>query len=100
MWSDHAPVTIEVVDASKTSHKPLWRNNTFLLSHPKIRDEVEEKLKEFFLFNNNGECSPMTKWCTHKAFARGALIQMASRERKKKMQCMSQLHETIADFQH
>lgn len=47
-WSDHAPLTIEVVDASKTSHKPLWRNNTFLLSHPKLRDEVEEKLKEFF----------------------------------------------------
>lgn len=83
-WSDHAPVTVEVVDTSKISHKPLWHNNAFLLSHPHIRDEIEEKLKEYFSFNANGECSPTTIWCAHKAFARGILIQVASRERKKK----------------
>lgn len=98
-WSDHAPVTIEIVDANKHSHKPLWRNNTFLLSHPKIRDEIAAKITEFFQFNNNADCSPMTIWCAHKAFARGALIQVASREKKKKQQRMTNLLEKIADLE-
>lgn len=84
-WSDHAPMTIEVVDDSKSSQKLLWRNNTFLLSHPKIKDEIAEKITEFFKHNDNGECSPMTIWCAHKTFARGVLIQIASRERKNKV---------------
>lgn len=82
-WSDHAPVTIEIVNTSKHSHRPLWRNNTFLLSHPSIRDEIEEKLKEYFQFNDNEACSPEMIWCAHKAFARGPIIQIASREKKK-----------------
>lgn len=44
-WSNHAPVTIEIVDANKTSHRPLWCNNTFILSHPKLRDEMAVKIK-------------------------------------------------------
>lgn len=47
MWSDHAPLTIDVVD-TKISHKPLWCNNTFLLSHPKIKYEIEGKIDEYF----------------------------------------------------
>lgn len=49
IWSDQQPVTIKIMNDSRTSHKPLWRNNTLLLSHPHIREEeIEEKLKEYF----------------------------------------------------
>lgn len=38
-------------------------------------------------------------WCAQKTFARGTIIQIASREKKKKAQLMTQLHNTIADLE-
>lgn len=92
-WSDHAPVTIEVVDTSTVSHKPLWRNNTFLLLQPELRDEIEGKIQEYFAL---GDCSPTTVWCAHKAVIRGTLIQIASREKKKNEKT---LQKSIADLE-
>lgn len=97
-WSDHAPVTIEVADTSTISNKPLWRNNTFLASKPKIRDEIKEKIQEYFQINDTGECSPMTVWCAHKAFTRRTLLQNASMEKKKKLQRLTKLHKSIAEL--
>lgn len=78
-WSDHSPITIDIVATGASPSVNLWRNNTFLLSHPHHKAEMESKLKEFFLFNSGNSNSPAIVWCAHKAFARGVLIQLASR---------------------
>lgn len=47
-WSDHAPIALDIVDSHKGSNIALWCNNTFLLSHPQHRPELEGKIKEFY----------------------------------------------------
>lgn len=83
-WSDHAPITVNIEDMLKVHHAPLWHNNTYLLSNPQIKEEIQNKLEKYFMFNNTTDCNPSTVWCAYKALSRGALIQIATRERKKK----------------
>lgn len=98
-WSDHAPITIDIVDTNKTNFAPLWHNNTYFLSQPQIKEEIQTKLEEYFLFNEHLGTHPLTVWCAHKAFSRGTLIQIAAREKRKKTQVISQLHKRISDLE-
>lgn len=41
---------------------------------------------------------PTTVWCAHKAVVRETLIQIASREKKKKLQRITTLQKSIADL--
>lgn len=59
-WSDHAPITIELVDTIKTNFTPLWRNNTYLLSQPQIQKEVNKKLEDYFEINEHPGTHPTT----------------------------------------
>lgn len=99
-WPDHAPITIELLDTAKTNFTPLWRNNTYLLSQPQIQKEVNKQLEEYFTFNEQPGIHPTTVWCSHRAFSRGSLIQITAREKKKKTQLISLLHERIADLEN
>lgn len=58
--------------------------------------ELETRLEEFFTFNSDSSSSVFNLWCTHKAFIRDLLIQMASRERKKRNLHINTLFAEIA----
>lgn len=94
-WSDHAPVTMEIIDRTKSVHRPLWRNNTYILAHPQFSAELQKKLTDYFVINNDGSCSPTTVWCAHKAVARGLLIQQAAREKKNRSQRIQSIQAKI-----
>lgn len=83
-WSDHAPISLEISDSLTCNGIPLWRNNTFILSHPEYAVELRTKL-ELFLLNAESSSSVFNLWCAHKAFARGVLIQLSSRDRKREI---------------
>lgn len=85
-------ITLDIKDSHKGSNTALWCNNIFLLSHPKHRPDLEGKIKEFFILTKDGNSSSTMLWCAHKAFMRGILIQLASLERKQRLNSISQLH--------
>lgn len=83
-WSDHAPITLEINQGLPCSNSYIWRNNTFILSQETHLSVLRKNLEEFFVINDKEPINCTTLWCTHKAYARGLLIQAATREKKRK----------------
>lgn len=52
-WSDHAPITLEIMMGQQGTNTTLWRNNTFIISQEKYVPLMKEKLQEVFMFNDN-----------------------------------------------
>lgn len=83
-WSDHAPITLEINQGLPCSNSYIWRNNTFILSQETHLSVLRKNLEEFFVIIDKEPINCITLWCTHKAYARGLLIQAATREKKRK----------------
>lgn len=98
-WSDHLPISLDIVDDQLDVNKLLWRNNPYILSNPHFRKQISDKLNEFFLFNNDGSSSVSNVWCTHKNFIGGILIQLASREKSRRSHSFSTLLKEIANLE-
>lgn len=84
-WTDHAPISLVINLGQQNSNHVLWRNNTYILPQRKALAVMKERLEEFFKLNDNDAVSISSVWCAHKAYVRGLLIKMASREKKKKI---------------
>lgn len=95
-WSDHAPIELTLRDAPGPPGISPWRINNFLLKSPQIVAEISSQLTEFFKFNTATAPSPSVLWCAHKAYIRGVLLQIASREKKAKQTALNSLLDEIA----
>lgn len=98
-WSDHAPISLEISEGRTGKNVSLWRNNTYVLSHPGYVSELKTQLEEFFSFHAGSSSSVFNLWGTHKAFSRGILMQLASRERKKRILHISSLLAYITQLE-
>lgn len=84
LWSDHAPVSITVVEENASSMTYVWRANSSLFLTPTHVTSLTNQLKEYFALNTDSVSDPMALWCTHKAFIRGILLQTSSRIKKQR----------------
>lgn len=90
-WSDHAPITIDLLLHSarpKTCH--WWLNESFLRI-PDIRESLQVKLSEYFQLNEGSVSDASILWKAHKAFFRGECISAGSRRKRESNQQRSDL---------
>lgn len=94
-WSDHSPIFLHISPTGNLTSRPLWRLNNFLLKSPTLVTEVKARLLEFFSINKDSVSSPAVLWCAHKAFIRGILLQLNSREKKKRQLALTNLLQEL-----
>ncbi|OCT65909.1 hypothetical protein XELAEV_18042162mg [Xenopus laevis] len=74
-WSDHAPITIEILEQYNFKEPAIWRFQSYWLNNDNFAEIMHSSLEEYFLHNDNNETSVMTLWLAHKAYLRGIAIQ-------------------------
>lgn len=91
MWSDHAPITMEVMLSKIPSRSCHWRLNDQLLHSEPSRVKLAAGLEEFFLFNVGSIPDFSTVWEAHKAVFRGACIVEGTRLKKDRNKLLESL---------
>ncbi|CAH2315857.1 Hypothetical predicted protein, partial [Pelobates cultripes] len=107
MWSDHAPLTIQL---TSPLHKPktmTWRLHENLLSNPQVAQDIQQALTNYFAENLPQDTSPLLTWEAHKCVIRGILISHSSalkkaqehtiRELTAKIGTLTQAHKRTLD---
>lgn len=82
-WSDHAPVSITVVEEQTPGPVFIWRANSCILQMSSHVVSITKNLTKFFSLNANSVSNATTLWCAHKAFIRGIILQFCSREKRR-----------------
>lgn len=88
-WSDHASVSITVVEGHTPSPTYLWRANSHIFQVTSHVATITQNFTEFFSLNDRSVASAATLWCAHKAFIRGLLLQICSLEKRQRTQRLS-----------
>lgn len=57
-WSDHAPVSLKLINNNSKSNSFMWRVNNSILQHPKHAQYLSQKLTEYFLTNTGSVADP------------------------------------------
>lgn len=94
-WSDHAPVSMEVVDGPQHTRTRIWRANSEIIHSPEHSDFIRKHLEEFFDINAGSVSDNITLWNAHKAFIRGIIIQLTAREKRRRSQRLDNITSTI-----
>lgn len=98
-WSDHVPITMTLQEKHVVPLVFLWHNNTSLYTSSKHKLHLQEQITEFFQLNSLPEVDDFTLWCSHKAYSRGLLLQLSSRERKRRLKALSTILDKTKAFE-
>lgn len=91
MWSDHALVSITVVEWHKPSPAYVWRTKSRIFQMPVHTTSIANNLSEFFSLNNHSISDPAVLWYVHNAYIRGLMLQICAREKRQRTQKLNQL---------
>uniref|UniRef100_A0A803J6R9 Reverse transcriptase domain-containing protein n=1 Tax=Xenopus tropicalis TaxID=8364 RepID=A0A803J6R9_XENTR len=96
-WSDHAPVGcfIELRQIPNPSYN--WKLNNMLLQNKNHAEKITKLTEEYFTLNSTPEISNDLLWCSYKAFIRGHLIAIATREKKNRITKAAELLAKLAE---
>lgn len=83
-WSNHAPVSITVVEGHTPSPAYIWRANSRIFQMSPHATSIANNLSEFFPLNNHSVSDPAVLWCAHKAYIRGLILQICAREKRQR----------------
>lgn len=95
--SDHAPITIDLALGFE-KRSTVWRLNLGILN--KLRQQIQEDIKEYFNNNDNGEVSPLILWDACKAVLRGKIIGYSSTVNKQRKAKLSQLQSDLKKLEN
>lgn len=82
--SDYSPVTMKMKILGSQNRPKSWRLNEELIQHKETEDKIKKELEQYFERNDTKEISEATLWEAHKAYIRGFLIAIGTREKKGK----------------
>lgn len=96
LWSDHAPVFLEL--AATQGRKPLgaWRLNDNLLKDDKCEKEIRQRVKEFLQIHEIDNTSIPIQWETLKCVLWRLFIKHGTRLKKEKEHTIMQLQGEIS----
>lgn len=94
-WLDHAPISVTLQEKRATPPVFLWRKDTLLYTSSKRKFQLQKQLRIFFQLNSSPKTYEFTLWCSHKAFCRGQLLQLASMEKRWRSQALSAFLDKI-----
>ncbi|CAH2277832.1 Hypothetical predicted protein [Pelobates cultripes] len=108
MWSDHAPLTIQLTSPLHIPKTTTWRLHENLLSNPQVAQDVQQALTIYFTENLPQDTFPLLTWEAHKCVMRGILISHSSalkkardhtiRELTAKIGTLTQAHKQTLDY--
>lgn len=78
-WSDHAPVTLQLEFRPKLQKYSLWRLNTAILANQKLQKLI---------------------WNAHKAYVRGLLIKLGTREKRERSEHINSFLKQIRQLEN
>lgn len=85
LFSDHAPVSLQIKIGETHTQGLGWRLNEDLLQDKDILERIKEELEWYFKINVPGEVNEATVWEAHKVYIRG-IFMMVGTEKKKEME--------------
>lgn len=83
-WSDHAPITLDLMLSQAYARSCHWHLNDHLLQSEVSRSILAKGLEDFFQVNMGSVSDFSTLWEAHKAVFCGAYIAESSRLKKDK----------------
>lgn len=95
LWSDHAPIYLEIKVIEHVKAKGNWSLNDNLLKDKDCIEDIRKTIREFLPIHEKDETSPPMQWKTLKCVLRGTLIKHGSRLKKSKEQKKPQLINEI-----
>lgn len=96
MWSDHAPISLELEENERTSQIYIWRCQ--LLHLPQYQPIFSKHLYDFFANNAGSVKNQFTLWNGHKAYMRGVFIQISARKKRYRSQQLNYRLQLIHDL--
>ncbi len=93
--SDHAAVSLTLVNKKTTPPSNNWRFNTSLLKDDDFIKYFKEEWALYLDYNDLPGTSASVLWEAGKAVMRGRIISFSSHKKKRENKCIQELEETI-----
>lgn len=94
-WSDHAPITLDLMLSQTYTKSCHWRFNDHLLQSEVSRSILANSLKDYFILNSGSVSQVYTLWEAHKAVFRGACIAEGSRLKRDRNSLLQSLMSAL-----
>lgn len=84
LWSDHAPLYLELKITEHIKTRETWRLNDNFIKDKECESDIRKAIREFSLTHEKDETSIPMQWETLKCVLQGLFIKHGSRQKKRK----------------
>uniref|UniRef100_A0A8C5PIJ7 Reverse transcriptase domain-containing protein n=1 Tax=Leptobrachium leishanense TaxID=445787 RepID=A0A8C5PIJ7_9ANUR len=94
-WSDHSPVSVDIISPLHVPRERTWRLNLQLLTDLEVLESTRQVLTDYFRENLTEDISVTTVWEAHKTVVRGLLISKGTAAKKLRKTQLTELFNEV-----
>lgn len=98
-FSDHSPVSLQIILPGESCGRGTWRINEELLEDREIEKTITDEIENYFQENDTPDLPRATLWEAHKPVIRGKLISIGASRKKERHKNMLKLQNEIYDLE-